>query len=194
MVIFNHAVYGTFLPKMLIKKALNNLRLERLPIASLKHQISIDDRAYAQLLFLSLAIPMAKIEELSLAQQQAYALGKLYSYAFWQADRFSTSHNHSIRKLWGQINRNPKQALLRLSKIFRTMVVAAKEEAIFSSLYQSVMEISWEIPEQVDLDYGIAFMWGIAVTSPKLLDEAVEQAPVKLVLQQTIRKSRDEDD
>ena len=79
--IFDHAVQGKPLPRTLVSKALGRLRVEGVPMASMKHQLKISDRAYTQLSFLSLEIPMAEITELPPLQQQAYALGRLYSYA-----------------------------------------------------------------------------------------------------------------
>ena len=32
------------------------------------------------------------------------------------------------------------------------------------------MEASAEVPERVDLDYGVAFMWGVSATAPKAID------------------------
>jgi CRISPR-associated protein (Cas_Csd1) len=165
--IFNHAVYGQPLPRALIAKALSRLRVEGIPIASRKHQIKVSDRAYTQLSFLSLEIPMTEITELPPKQRQAYALGKLYSYACRMADGVSKTPNHGVRKLWGQINRNPKRALYQLAKRFPIYVSSGKEQAIFNSLYRAVMEASSEVPERVDLDYGVAFMWGISATAPK---------------------------
>lgn len=165
--IFNHAVYGQPLPRALITKALGRLRVEGIPISSTKHQIKVSDRAYTQLSFLSLEIPMTEIADLKPKQRQAYALGKLYSYACRQADLVSKTSNHGVRKLWGQINRNPKRALYQLAKRFPIYVKEGKDQAIFNSLYRSVMEASSEVPDKIDLDYGVAFMWGVAAIAPK---------------------------
>ncbi len=165
--IFNHAVYGQSLPRALIAKTLGRLRVEGIPIPSAEHQIKVSDRAYTQLSFLSLEIPMTEIEDLEPEQRQAYALGKLYNYACRQADLVSKTPNHGVRKLWGQINRNPKRALYQLAKRFPIYVKEGKDQAIFNSLYRSVMEASSEVPDKVDLDYGVAFMWGVAANAPK---------------------------
>ena len=171
--VFDHAIYGKRLPRALISKALGRLRVEGVPIGCLKHQLKISDRAYTQLSFLSLEIPMAEITELPPLQQQAYALGRLYSYACRQADQVSSTQNHGVRKLWGQINRNPKRALYQLAKRFPVYTKAVKEQLIFNSLYRSVMEACPDVPEKVDLDYGVAFMWGISAKG-KQADEPTE--------------------
>jgi hypothetical protein len=168
--IFDCAVYGTPLPRALIGKALGRLKIEGVPIASTKHQIAVSNRAYTQLSFLSLEIPMTEITELPPPQQQAYALGRLYSYACRQADKVSNTPNHGVRKLWGQINRNPKRALYQLAKRFPIYVAQGKDQAIFNTLYRAVMEADSEVPDHVDLDYGVAFMWGVSVTAPKAID------------------------
>jgi CRISPR-associated protein (Cas_Csd1) len=168
--IFDCAVYGTPLPRALIGKALGRLKVEGVPIASTKHQITVSKRAYAQLSFLSLEIPMTEITELSPPQQQAYALGRLYSYACRQADKVSNTPNHGVRKLWGQINRNPKRALYQLAKRFPIYVAQGKDQAIFNTLYRAVMEADSEVPDHVDLDYGVAFMWGVSVTASKTIE------------------------
>jgi hypothetical protein len=175
--IFDCAVYGTPLPRALISKALGRLKVEGVPIASAKHQIAVNNRAYTQLSFLSLEIPMTEITELPPLQRQAYALGRLYSYACRQADKVSNTPNHGVRKLWGQINRNPKRALYQLAKRFPIYVAQGKDQAIFNTLYRSVMEASSEVPERVDLDYGVAFMWGVSATAPKSNDNNQETAP-----------------
>ena len=169
--IFDCAVYGTPLPRALVGKALGRLKVEGVPIASTKHQITVSNRAYTQLSFLSLEIPMTEITELPSLQRQAYALGRLYSYACRQADKVSNTPNHGVRKLWGQINRNPKRALYQLAKRFPIYVAQGKDQAIFNTLYRAVMEASSEVPERVDLDYGVAFMWGVSATAPKSLAE-----------------------
>jgi CRISPR-associated protein (Cas_Csd1) len=168
--IFDCAVYGTPLPRALIGKALGRLKVEGVPIASTKHQITVSNRAYTQLSFLSLEIPMTEITELSPPQQQAYALGRLYSYACRQADKVSNTPNHGVRKLWGQINRNPKRALYQLAKRFPIYVAQGKDQAIFNTLYRAVMEANSEVPDRVDLDYGVAFMWGVSVTASKAIE------------------------
>jgi CRISPR-associated protein (Cas_Csd1) len=168
--IFDCAVYGTPLPRALIGKALGRLKVEGVPIASTKHQITVSNRAYTQLSFLSLEIPMTEITELPPLQRQAYALGRLYRYACRQADKVSNTPNHGVRKLWGQINRNPKRALYQLAKRFPIYVAQGKDQAIFNNLYRSVMEASSEVPDHVDLDYGVAFMWGVSATAPKAIE------------------------
>jgi hypothetical protein len=174
--IFDLAVYGKPLPRELISKALGRLRVEGVPIANRKYEISVSSRAYTQLSFLSLEIPMADITELQPLQQQAYALGRLYSYACRQADKVSSTPNHGIRKLWGQINRNPKRALYQLAKRFPIYVQQRKEQAIFNSLYRAVMEASSEVPDKTDLDYGVAFMWGLSTTAAKQADDQSDQS------------------
>lgn len=168
--IFDCAVYGMPLPRALIGKALGRLKVEGVPIASTKHQIAVSNRAYTQLSFLSLEIPMTEITELPSLQRQAYALGRLYSYACRQADKVSNTPNHGVRKLWGQINRNPKRALYQLAKRFPIYVAQGKDQAIFNTLYRAVMEADSAVPERVDLDYGVAFMWGVSATAPKAID------------------------
>ena len=82
----------------------------------------------------------------------------------------SNTPNHGVRKLWGQINRNPKRALYQLAKRFPIYVAQGKDQAIFNTLYRAVMEANSEVPERVDLDYGVAFMWGVSATAPKAID------------------------
>jgi hypothetical protein len=166
--VFNHVIYGQPLPRSLIARALGRLRVEGIPIVSSKHQIEVSDRMYTQLSFLSLEVPMTEIIELPSLQRQAYALGRLYSYACRQADGVSKTSNHSVRKLWGQINLNPMQGLHQLAKVFPIFIKdRSKAQATFDVLYQAVIKANPGVPERVDLDYGVAFMWGIATTCPK---------------------------
>lgn len=175
--IFDCAMYNTPLPKTLINKALGRLKIEGVPISSKKHHITLSNRTYTQLSFLSLAIPLMEITNFSPSQQQAYALGRLYSYACRQADKSSSTPNHGVRKMWGQINRNPKRALAQLSKRFPIYASHPKDLAVFNKLYRTVMEANSEIPELANLDYSIAFMWGISIIAPKAADpESIENS------------------
>lgn len=182
LALFNHALYGKPVPKMLITKTLKRFAIEANDVLFQPYTSELQigkNRIQAQIQLLSLSFAyenktMCKIEELSEEQQQAYALGRVYNYARWKADSTSSTKKNSVSNLWPTLHRNPAKALNTLVEKFP--IVAAKQEVPaaaqgkFDKLLRDVYSFGPTVPQRPSVEFLQAMSMGLVAKNEKKAD------------------------